>query len=48
MFAPGVSLGQGEAELYKLTVNPVPEPATMILFGTGLAGLAAVGRRKRS
>lgn len=26
---------------------PVPEPATILLFGTGLAGLAAVGRRKR-
>ena len=29
------------------TTNPVPEPVTMVLFGTGLAGIAAKARRRR-
>lgn len=28
--------------------HPVPEPATMLLFGAGIAGLAGIARRKRN
>ncbi|MBM9512739.1 DUF4114 domain-containing protein [Desulfogranum marinum] len=28
-------------------ITPIPEPTTMLLFGTGLAGLAGVARRRR-
>lgn len=37
------SLPNGESE----KLSPMPEPATMLLFGMGLAGVAAMARRRR-
>ena len=41
----------GKGSYMNLTLTrsvPVPEPTALLLFGSGLLGLAAVGRRKRS
>jgi hypothetical protein len=38
--------GFGQSTSFDFDLTPIPEPATMILLGTGLIGLAGIGRKK--
>lgn len=38
--------GSGDYQDFLTPVTPIPEPGTMLLFGSGLIGLAVLGRKK--
>ncbi|MCK4784040.1 MAG: PEP-CTERM sorting domain-containing protein [Desulfobacteraceae bacterium] len=45
-FTSHLTLGCGNDNLMGSGTAPVPEPATIILMGTGLLGIAGIGRKK--